>query len=249
MSAVASQVSYSRTAFNEIIAILFGNFSLRKGMGEVDACVETCNAYLALEGLLVTVHCLPIYEVHTHEVRGREMHAYKVHTCAMHVYEVRTHEMHACEVQVHAVHAYEVYANEIHAHDVHAREVHAYECTPMRCTPVRYTPMTYTPMRCTPMRYMPMRCTPVRVHAYECTPMRCTPMRYTPMRCTPMRCTPVTCTKDSGLREMVLGKEYPSTVTSMANLTMVLSGQGEYEQVEEMHRQALGISGRDTSNL
>jgi hypothetical protein len=39
----------------------------------------------------------------------------------------------------------------------------------------------------------------------------------------------------------VLGKEHPNTLTSMNNLAAVLSGQGKYEQAEEIHRQALGL--------
>jgi hypothetical protein len=39
-----------------------------------------------------------------------------------------------------------------------------------------------------------------------------------------------------GLRETVLGKEHPSTLTSMYNLAMVLKDQGKYEQAEEMRR-------------
>jgi len=38
------------------------------------------------------------------------------------------------------------------------------------------------------------------------------------------------------LKEMVLGKEHPDTLTSMNNLAEVLRGQGKYEQAEEMHR-------------
>jgi tetratricopeptide (TPR) repeat protein len=44
-----------------------------------------------------------------------------------------------------------------------------------------------------------------------------------------------------GLCETVLGKEHPSTLTSMNNLATVLSDQGEYEEAIEMHRQALGL--------
>jgi hypothetical protein len=40
----------------------------------------------------------------------------------------------------------------------------------------------------------------------------------------------------------VLGKEHPSTLTSVSNLVAVLSDQGKYEEAEEMHRQALGLS-------
>ena len=39
----------------------------------------------------------------------------------------------------------------------------------------------------------------------------------------------------------MLGKEHPSTLTSMNNLAGVLSDQGKYKQAEEMHRQALGL--------
>jgi tetratricopeptide (TPR) repeat protein len=39
-----------------------------------------------------------------------------------------------------------------------------------------------------------------------------------------------------GLRETVLGKEHPDTLTSMYNLAMVLRDQGQYEQAEEMLR-------------
>ena len=42
------------------------------------------------------------------------------------------------------------------------------------------------------------------------------------------------------LREKVLGKEHPDTLTSMNNLA-VLSSQGKYEEAEEMHRQALEL--------
>ena len=37
------------------------------------------------------------------------------------------------------------------------------------------------------------------------------------------------------LKEMVLGKEHPDTLTSMNNLAVVLRDQGKYEQTEEMH--------------
>jgi hypothetical protein len=39
-----------------------------------------------------------------------------------------------------------------------------------------------------------------------------------------------------GLREAVLGKEHPSTPTSMNDLAMVLRDGGKYEQAEEMNR-------------
>ena len=44
------------------------------------------------------------------------------------------------------------------------------------------------------------------------------------------------------LRETVMGKEHPATLTSMDNLAGRLRGQGKHEQAEEMHRQALGLS-------
>ncbi len=40
-------------------------------------------------------------------------------------------------------------------------------------------------------------------------------------------------------KEKMLGKEHPSTLTSMNNLVLVLSRQGKYDEAEEMHRQAL----------
>jgi len=43
-----------------------------------------------------------------------------------------------------------------------------------------------------------------------------------------------------GLSETVLGKEHPSTLTSMSSLATVLSDQGKYEEAKEMHRRALG---------
>jgi Tetratricopeptide repeat len=36
------------------------------------------------------------------------------------------------------------------------------------------------------------------------------------------------------------GTEHPSTLVSMNDLASVLSHQGKYEQVEEMHRKVLG---------
>ena len=39
----------------------------------------------------------------------------------------------------------------------------------------------------------------------------------------------------------MLGKEHPSTLTSMNNLVSVLKDQGKFEQAEEMLRQALGL--------
>ncbi|KAK0623518.1 hypothetical protein B0T14DRAFT_425965 [Immersiella caudata] len=44
------------------------------------------------------------------------------------------------------------------------------------------------------------------------------------------------------LREKVLGKEHPSTLTSMNNLGNVLDGQGKYEEAEQMHQQALQLN-------
>ncbi|KAK4113213.1 hypothetical protein N656DRAFT_789251 [Canariomyces notabilis] len=44
-----------------------------------------------------------------------------------------------------------------------------------------------------------------------------------------------------GLREKVLGKEHPSTLTSMNNLASVLNSQGKYKEAERIHRQALGL--------
>ena len=42
----------------------------------------------------------------------------------------------------------------------------------------------------------------------------------------------------------MLSKEHPSKPTSMNNLALVLSGQGKYEQGEEMHRQAFRLRER-----
>jgi Tetratricopeptide repeat len=42
---------------------------------------------------------------------------------------------------------------------------------------------------------------------------------------------------------MVLGKEHPSTLTSMNNLATVLRGQGKDEQAEGVHQQARGAEG------
>jgi hypothetical protein len=46
------------------------------------------------------------------------------------------------------------------------------------------------------------------------------------------------------LRKTVLGKEHPSTLTSVDNLALALRPQGKYEEAEEMHRQALGCRRR-----
>jgi tetratricopeptide (TPR) repeat protein len=42
-------------------------------------------------------------------------------------------------------------------------------------------------------------------------------------------------------REKVLGREHPSTLTSMSNLALVLESQGKYEEAEVMNRQTLAI--------
>jgi Tetratricopeptide repeat len=39
-----------------------------------------------------------------------------------------------------------------------------------------------------------------------------------------------------GLKEIALGKEHPSILTSMNNLVEVLRLQGKHEQAEETHR-------------
>src|SRR5271170_2695987 len=51
----------------------------------------------------------------------------------------------------------------------------------------------------------------------------------------------------NGLRDRWSGaskrkRNHPETLTGMNNLASVLGGQGKYEQAEEMHRQALGLS-------
>jgi tetratricopeptide (TPR) repeat protein len=43
------------------------------------------------------------------------------------------------------------------------------------------------------------------------------------------------------LRETVLGKEHPDTLTSINNLAQVLSRRGKYEEAEKIYRQALGL--------
>ncbi|KAK3352633.1 hypothetical protein B0T25DRAFT_189556 [Lasiosphaeria hispida] len=43
------------------------------------------------------------------------------------------------------------------------------------------------------------------------------------------------------LYEKMLGKEHPSTLSSMNNLALVLDSQGKYEEAEQMHRQALQL--------
>ena len=42
--------------------------------------------------------------------------------------------------------------------------------------------------------------------------------------------------------EAILGKQHPSTLTSMNNLALVLNSQGKYEEAEQMHRQTLALS-------
>ncbi|KAI1439348.1 hypothetical protein F5Y02DRAFT_424116, partial [Annulohypoxylon stygium] len=46
------------------------------------------------------------------------------------------------------------------------------------------------------------------------------------------------------LNEQVLGKEHPSTLSSMNNLALVLDSQGKYEEAEQMHRQILELKER-----
>ncbi|KAK4680131.1 hypothetical protein QC764_0041900 [Podospora pseudoanserina] len=43
------------------------------------------------------------------------------------------------------------------------------------------------------------------------------------------------------LREKVLGKEHPDTLTSMSNLASVLVSQGKYEEADQMNRQTLQL--------
>jgi hypothetical protein len=47
--------------------------------------------------------------------------------------------------------------------------------------------------------------------------------------------------KELGLCETMLGKEHPSTLTSINNLAAVLRYQGKYEHVVEMYRQELRL--------
>ncbi len=46
------------------------------------------------------------------------------------------------------------------------------------------------------------------------------------------------------LKETMLGKKHPSTLTSMGNLAEVLSRQGKYEEAVEMHGRALTLAER-----
>jgi hypothetical protein len=43
------------------------------------------------------------------------------------------------------------------------------------------------------------------------------------------------------LKEKVLGKEHPVTLTSMNNLGSALSNQGKYLEAEEIHRETLRL--------
>jgi tetratricopeptide (TPR) repeat protein len=43
------------------------------------------------------------------------------------------------------------------------------------------------------------------------------------------------------LRRKRLGREHPSTLTSMSNLALVLESQGKYEEAEAMNRQTLAL--------
>jgi tetratricopeptide (TPR) repeat protein len=43
------------------------------------------------------------------------------------------------------------------------------------------------------------------------------------------------------LREKVLGKEHPDTLTSMNNLAGLLEGQGKYDEAEPIYRQTLAL--------
>jgi tetratricopeptide (TPR) repeat protein len=43
------------------------------------------------------------------------------------------------------------------------------------------------------------------------------------------------------LKETVLGREHPSTLTTMSNLALVLDSQGKYEAAEAMNRQTLSL--------
>jgi hypothetical protein len=45
----------------------------------------------------------------------------------------------------------------------------------------------------------------------------------------------VIASKELGLCQTMLGKEFPSTLTSMNNLAAVLRDQGNYEEAEEMY--------------
>ena len=47
----------------------------------------------------------------------------------------------------------------------------------------------------------------------------------------------------SKLLDLDTAHKYPDTLTSTNNLALVLSGQGEHAQAEEMRRQVLGLGG------
>jgi hypothetical protein len=46
---------------------------------------------------------------------------------------------------------------------------------------------------------------------------------------------PVIASKELGLCKTIVGKEFPSTLTSINNLAEVLRDQGNYEKAEEMY--------------
>jgi hypothetical protein len=43
------------------------------------------------------------------------------------------------------------------------------------------------------------------------------------------------------LREKVLGKEHPGTLTSIHNIALFLQSQGKYDEAEPMYRQTLAL--------
>ena len=43
------------------------------------------------------------------------------------------------------------------------------------------------------------------------------------------------------LRETVLGREYPKTLTNMNNTAVVIRRQGKYEEAEDMYQQELKL--------
>ncbi|PMD21295.1 hypothetical protein NA56DRAFT_528160, partial [Hyaloscypha hepaticicola] len=43
------------------------------------------------------------------------------------------------------------------------------------------------------------------------------------------------------LRETVLGKEHPDTLTNMSNLAVLLASQGQYTKAEAMNQQVLQL--------
>jgi tetratricopeptide (TPR) repeat protein len=44
------------------------------------------------------------------------------------------------------------------------------------------------------------------------------------------------------LREKVLGKEHPGTLTSIHNIALFLQSQGKYDEAEPMYRQTLALT-------